>query len=85
MTGTSRPHEGTSNTLLTDNPLRVQYKGPNAQAEIVTLTFPNPVIAEFVSIQAVNTNMMMALAEVKIIKCRKLQSLMNLFIKVKLL
>ena len=72
MTATSRNHQGSSANLITDSsPLIVNYVGPAGQGEIVTITFPTPILAQYILFQVKNLNSNLQMAEMKVIECKK--------------
>ena len=76
MIATSRNHQGSSANLISDSsPLIINYVGPAAQGEIVTITFPTPVLAQYILFQVKNLNSNLQLAEMKVIECKIFETL----------
>ena len=69
-TGTTLRHQGSSQYVIPTGQLIVKYKGPAENAEVIYLTFPKPVTAQYVILQFCNINNNIQLAELRIIKCR---------------
>ena len=69
-TGSVLAHKGSSANLIGAGQIVAKYKGPAANAEVIYLTFPKPIRAQFVVVQMRNIQNNIQLAEIRIIKCK---------------
>ena len=67
MTSTAKTDGSEPANVITDVPLMSHYIGPAGKGELFYITFPSPVTAKYVLLQAVNLNEPWNLAELKVI------------------